>query len=254
MTVSNGRDTMPGFHILTPNLTPGDAVSQDALGMARALRRHGHRACVYANQRDPSLRHLGEPLGRYRAGPAANPDDVLIYHHCVSWDEGVELYTQTRNRRVLKYHNTTPAYFYAHLDLEYYALCKVGLQQTRELAALPAELYLADSDFNARHLQANGVEKERVCTVPPFHELEELSGLGADPDVLRLFQPDVRNIVFVGRMAPNKGHISLVRIFGHYHNYFDPHSRLFLVGALDPRLEAYTNRVRQAILQAGLQG
>lgn len=242
------------FHIVTPNLTPGDGVSQDALGMARALRRRGFEASVYANHRDRALRHLGEPLRRYRAGPSTHSEDVLIYHHCVSWHEGAELYAETRNRRVLKYHNITPAAYYEGLDAEYHALCTLGVEQTRELAAVPAALYLADSDFNAAELRSLGLEGAAVHGVPPFHDLEELAGAQADWGVLRLFEPEMRTLLFVGRLAPNKGQIELVRIFAHYHHYLRARSRLFLVGAADPRLQAYTTAVHRAIEEAGVQG
>jgi glycosyltransferase involved in cell wall biosynthesis len=242
------------FHIVTPNLTPGDAVSQDALGMAKALRRRGFEACIYANHRDPTMRQQGEPLRRYRAGPATHSEDVLIYHHCVSWHEGVELYTETRNRRVLKHHNITPAHYYQGLDAEYHTLCRLGAEQTRELAAMPAALHLADSAFNAAELRALGWCGTPVQTVPPFHDLEELASIPADGDVLRGFDPEVRTLLFVGRLAPNKGQIDLVRIFAHYHHYLRARSRLILVGAADPRLQAYTTAVHKAIEEAEVQG
>jgi glycosyltransferase involved in cell wall biosynthesis len=242
------------FHIVTPNLTPGDAVSQDALGMAQALRRRGFQAWIYANYRDPILQHLGEPLCRYRAGPMTHSEDVLIYHHCVSWHEGAEFYTETRNRRVLKHHNVTPANYYEGLDAEYHLLCQLGAEQTRQLAAVPAVLYLADSDFNAKQLRCLGLEKTRVRTVPPFHHLEEMAEAQADLEVLQRFhQPDFRNILFVGRLAPNKGHIDLVRIFAHYHHYLRARSRLFLVGPADPRLNAYTTRIHKTMEEAGVK-
>jgi glycosyltransferase involved in cell wall biosynthesis len=241
------------FHIVAPNLTLGDGVSQDALGMARALRRGGFEAWVYANHRDRALRHLGEPLRRYRAGPMTHSEDVLIYHHCVSWHEGLELYTETRNQRVLKYHNITPAAYYAGLDAEYYTLCELGVEQTRALATAPAALYLADSDFNAAELRSLGLNAVRVRTMPPFHDLEELDGVQADLEVLRRFHSDRRNVLFVGRLAPNKAQIDLVRIFAHYHHYLQARSRLFLVGAADPRLHAYTTQIHEAMAGSGVQ-
>jgi glycosyltransferase involved in cell wall biosynthesis len=222
--------------------------------MVQALRRQRQQAYLYADEIDPELQHLGEPVARYVAEASARADDVLIYHHCVAWRRGVELYTRTRNRRVLKYHNVTPAGFYEGIHPDYVASCAEGAAQTKELAGIPAALYLGDSGYNVRELVRLGAERARAHTLPPFHRLNTLKRLQADEGVLEYAKDGLRNILFVGRVAPNKGHLSLLAVFAYYHRYLNPHSRVFIVGDLDPRLETYVRRVRDAIDRAGLRG
>jgi glycosyltransferase involved in cell wall biosynthesis len=243
---------MPRIHVLTPNLTPDDAVAQDALGMARVLRGRGQDVRLYADAIDPGWHDLGEPLDVYELGPSACPDDLLIYHHALGWQRGGAVYAGSRNQRVLKYHNVTPAAFYEGLHPDFTRVCAAGVAQTRELARLPAALWLADSDYSARELREMGADRDRVHTVPPFHNLEALDRVEADLEVLRRYQDGVRNILFVGRVVPNKGHLDLLATFAHYHRYLNVKSRLLVVGSQDPRLRTYVDRIRAAVEQAGL--
>jgi glycosyltransferase involved in cell wall biosynthesis len=243
---------MFSVHVVTPNLTPGDAVSQDAAGMVHALRRHGHTAHLYASDIAPELRSVAEPVARYEALWGGRAEDILIYHHCIAWRRGVDLYARTRSRRVLKYHNVTPPTFYEGIHPDYVASCALGVAQTRELTQIPADLYLGDSEYNVEELIALGVPLARARVAPPFHQATALRHVPGDHGTLKYAEDGLHNILFVGRVAPNKGHLDLIAAFAHYHRYLNPRSRLFLVGDLDPRLEAYVSRVREAIDCAGL--
>jgi glycosyltransferase involved in cell wall biosynthesis len=244
---------MSSIHVVVPNLTPGDAVSQDALGMAGVLDGLGCDVHLYANEIDAAFSDLAKPLSVYEDGPTEIPDDVLIYHHAVGWRRGVHLYASTRNHRVLKYHNVTPARFFDGINAEYVNSCVEGAEQTRELVGIPTVVYLGDSNYNVRDLLALGIEPSRASVVPPFHQVEHLQGRAADPGVFRRWHDGTRNFLFVGRIVPNKGHFNLLEIFAHYHHYLDSRSRLLLVGALDPRLQPYTQRLFAAVERLNLR-
>jgi glycosyltransferase involved in cell wall biosynthesis len=193
-------------------------------------------------------------LDEYACGPAQSRDNVVIYHHAVGWQQGVDLYTSTRNQRVLKFHNVTPATFYEGINAEYVSSCLHGELHTKEILKLPTSLFLADSGFNAEELCRLGVERDRIHVLPPFHSIDGLQDIQADLGIIREYQDDVRNIVFAGRIAPNKGHMDLLEVFAHYHHHLNPRSRLYMLGAIDPRLHAYTEKVRQTIWRLRLEG
>jgi glycosyltransferase involved in cell wall biosynthesis len=243
---------MPRIHIITPNVLVGDAIAQDAVGMLRVLRKYGLEAYLYAEEYCPALRHLGGLLDDYEADASRSADDILIYHHAVGWRTGVDLFRRSQNRRVLKYHNITPSEYFREINQEYANSCVEGALHTRELLACRPELALADSSFNARELIAQGADPAHTHLLPPFHDVETLRRTQADLGVLRHQRDDIRNILFVGRVAPNKGHVDLIETFANYHHYLNPRSQLFIVGNLDPRLEIYTQRIRTRIDQAGL--
>src|SRR5947209_8629398 len=96
--------TMSRIHILTPSTVPGDAISNDVLGMRRWFRRQGYRVHVYAGSCDDALRRMVRPLRAYRRYLEI-AEDILIYHHSVGWPAGRALYSKSRNRKIIKYHN-----------------------------------------------------------------------------------------------------------------------------------------------------
>lgn len=117
--------------IALPTLTAGDAVGNDALGMARTLRGHGYDVEFYAwNSR------LAEPVRRLDELPTRldSRDDVLIYHHSIGCEPGVKAIESMRCRRVVKYHNITPASFFTESDKNLAADCERGLKQVTRLA------------------------------------------------------------------------------------------------------------------------
>src|SRR6516225_6682671 len=139
---------MPDVHVVAPNLAPGDAIAQDALGMVRALREHGYPAFLYSDEIDPTFGEASESLDDYEARAGNSSEDVLIYHHAVGWQPGLELYRRSRNRRILKFHNITPPDFYEGIRQEYVNSCSCRLAQSRELVPYPAERWLGASNFN----------------------------------------------------------------------------------------------------------
>src|SRR5262249_31601339 len=126
MRSPHGSD-MSRIHLLTPSIIPGDAVSSDVLGMRRWLRRRGHEAHAYAGRCHEDLRKKVRPLRTYRKFLECR-DDVVIYHHSVGWPAGMALYEMSRNRKVVRYHNVTPAAFYQPYNASYVRACLRGVR------------------------------------------------------------------------------------------------------------------------------
>jgi glycosyltransferase involved in cell wall biosynthesis len=240
--------------VLAPDVIPGDAIAQDALGMFRALQARGASVHLYAQNFEPRYARFCRHVSHYLAGPRRRPDDVLIYHHAVSWDLGLEIYATTRNRRVLKYHNVTPARYFQEYNEDHFQSCTQGSEQTRAIARIPAERWLGDSEYNLGELLKLAAGADRVATVPPFHDLAGLHEVDADVATLRRYRDGSRNLLFVGRVMPHKGHVDLIKTLAYYRRYLQPRSRLLVVGELDPRLERYYSQLRDLIRREGLEG
>jgi glycosyltransferase involved in cell wall biosynthesis len=243
---------MAMIHLLTPAVYPGDAVSNDLLGMLRWLRTRGYRVEAYTGNCHRSLRKQLRPVRAYRDHLRAR-DDVLIYHHSVGWPAGLALYEQSRNLKVVKYHNVTPAAYYRYYNRGYARACRKGARDTRRLVSAGPELLLADSAFNARELVALGADPGACHTVPPFHGLGELDPLPLD-DALAARLRQRCNLLFVGRLAPNKGHGHLIRALAHYVHYLARPAHLVLVGGFDHGLDDYREDLRYEIQRHRLQG
>jgi glycosyltransferase involved in cell wall biosynthesis len=166
----------------------------------------------------------------------------------------VRVITEARCRRVVRYHNVTPAHFYDILSPKYADYCRTGRAQMRELARAGCDLYLSDSPFNQQELLAAGAPAERCRVVPPFHQVDRLVNVEPDPEVLRDYGDGRTNFLFVGRRVPNKGHRILLDAFAAYRRHHDPDSRLLLIGKGDAALAAYTAALRAQVRRLGLQG
>ena len=101
------------IHQIVVSASPGDAVTNAALGFQELLQRVGPSG-VFARYIDPRLDGKVFPLSVYDA--CAHPDDLLIYHVSIGEPEVVQFLLGRRERLVLVYHNITPPEYFAALD------------------------------------------------------------------------------------------------------------------------------------------
>jgi glycosyltransferase involved in cell wall biosynthesis len=244
---------MTRIAIVSPNILPGDAIGHDALHMGRTLAAEGHEVELFST-------NWGKPQPRGRDDLLVHeyldddPAALLILHHAIGWKHALPLIALAKCRRVVKYHNVTPAHFYEHLDQNYAGLCRLGRSQMRELIAANCDLYLADSSFNRDDLLDMDADPDRCIVVPPFNDIERLLAIEADPEVLHDYGDGRTNLLFVGRRAPNKGHHYLIDAFAAYHEHYDSNSRLVLLGKGEPEPADYTAALRAQVRQLRLQG
>jgi len=236
---------MTRIAILTPTLTFADAVSNDVLTMRNALSRRGHEVCIFA---ESSNVH-----GEQTQSPAAvlpflrSTDDVLIYHHSIGSASGLEAMKAVSCRKIVKYHNVTPARFFAGISAEHQSLCMSGRSQLKEIVRCRPDLYMAASAFNKAELIAAGSERGKAFVVPPFNQADELLAGEVNFELLDEYDDDVINVLTVGGVRPNKGHADLIEAFAIYHYDFNARARLFIVGAENQAFEAYRAKLREVI-------
>ena len=232
--------------IAMPTLVAGDAVGNDALGMARVLRGRGLDVHFFAW----NTRQIDEPVRTFRELPQVlrDPDDVLVYHHSIGCEDAVRALERMRVRKAVKYHNITPPEFFAD-DPKLATACAAGLRQVPRLARTDAHIW-ADSGFNAAHVR-DVCPGRAVAELPPFHQADGL--FAAAPDARAVADVDDwnTNVLLVGRVVPNKDVPLAVRAFARYRERYDPRARLLIVG--DRPAERYATAVEQVIRDAGLE-
>jgi len=127
----------------------------------------------------------------------------------------------------LIYHNITPPEYFVGVHRTLARQCFRGRRELRAYAGR-CDLALGDSEFNRQDLEALGFPRTAVLpVVPDFSHLDT----PPNPLVAGDFDDDWTNVLFVGRMIANKKIEDLIRIFHAYHTFFNPRSRLLLVGA-----------------------
>jgi glycosyltransferase involved in cell wall biosynthesis len=232
-------------HQLLAALSYGDAIGNEALAIQRQLRAAGHESDVFAELVHPRVAHLARPLWEHRE--VSSPESVCIYHFSIGSAAG-RLIHGAPDRLVIVYHNITPARFFLGFHPHLAGLCHHG---RRELAAFAArtELALGDSEFNRRELEAAGFRRTAVLPIVLDLSLYERP---PSPVVKRRFDDGRVNVLFVGRIIPNKRIDDLIRSFAVFQKWLRPHSRLLLVG--DTRgFERYFDRLRELVHELGVQ-
>ena len=89
------------------------------------------------------------------------------------------------------------------------------------------DLALGDSEYNRRELAEAGFPSTGVLPLlMNFSHLEQK----VLPLFGELFNDGKTNLIYVGRIIPNKKIEDVIRVFHLFQRYFEPDSRLFLVG------------------------
>jgi glycosyltransferase involved in cell wall biosynthesis len=84
------------------------------------------------------------------------------------------------------------------------------------------------SEFNRRELAEAGFARTAVLSIPL--DLDRLREGPVSPSVRRVFGDGRTNVLFVGRIIPNKKVEDLLRVFAVYQRSIDAAARLLLVG------------------------
>jgi glycosyltransferase involved in cell wall biosynthesis len=220
----------------------GDAITNDMFEIQRVLRQAGFRSEIYAEHLANGLKGKIKRLGGYSGDRAS----LLIVHHSLGFD-ALEPVLALPDRKVLKYHNITPPELLPIGDLKNYAI--KGRQQLAEYRDF-IELALGDSDFNRRELVELGYRYTDV--LPIFFRPTSLLSEKPDKSLARELDKTF-NILFVGRICPNKKQLDLIRIFDSYRCGYDASARLFLVGSWEG-CEDYAAELQEEILRRKLDG
>jgi glycosyltransferase involved in cell wall biosynthesis len=209
-------------HQVLSGAGPVDAVTTQALAYRRAFSRWGMEGGVHAAAIEPAVRAQVEPLARL----AAAAGDVLLFHYS-AYAPRLEPLLEWPQRKLLVYHNVTPAEWLWEHQPHVATLCALGRDHLPRWAQ-GVDVAAAVSEYNARELREAGARETRV--VPILMERD-----GRTP-ARRTGGPP--RILSVGRLAPHKRPELVLRAFELYRGANAPDARLDMVGeALSPAYE-----------------
>jgi glycosyltransferase involved in cell wall biosynthesis len=217
-----------------------DAVGDSARLMRSMLRRDGHTSDIYSLTIDDDLK--GDVLPW--SDEATRGAGVTIYHYALPSPLSPP-FARLPSGRVLLYHNVTPPHFFAPYDAGVFGLARAGRAELKTLAGVP-HVALGVSEFNRRELEELGFAHTGV--LPLAVDLERLTGAPDRPAVRAMLTDDWANILFVGRIAPNKKIEDHIFLAEHYKRYVDERYRFIFVGRYDV-MPAYYAMVRALIAQ-----
>jgi L-malate glycosyltransferase len=223
---------------LVPAYHRGDAIGDEATELRGFFRGRGFESNIYCLTRDRGLEGESIPFAEF---PAPAPDDATILHFALPSPLTQGL-ARLPSRKAIIYHNITPPGFFAGLDPAMARICRIGREELASLQPF-VDLSLADSEYNRLELEELGFRNTRVF--PLFVDFAKY-GAPPDPFVERLFGDDRTNILFVGRIAPNKRIENLVRTVFYFKKYISPLVRLIVVGKTGTFPSYFRSVVRMA--------
>lgn len=231
------------IHQVLPNIAFGDAISNHAIWIRSALRNAGYRSEIFALGIDPKA--LGEARS-FQEG-CVEPDDAIIYHHSIGSAVTPAVLAHPGPKSLI-YHNITPHQFLEPYLPLHARLCREGRSELPQLSSSFA-VSVGDSSFNAAELSDSGFRSPGVlpiCVDPAKW------GLLPDPALMKRLADGRTNILFVGRLSPNKRQEDLIFCFSKLRE-LDPSARLILVGTAVTTDDLYLACLQQLCAELGVE-
>lgn len=224
----------------------GDAVGNDTIALKQAIEELGYETAIYAEYIDKRLpKGTAFPLNKI---PALGEEDIIIYHKSTGTDISFRL-DQYNGRKIMIYHNITPSEYFAPYNAVSEQLTQYGYDGLVYLKD-KIEYCLADSNYNKTELIKIGY----ACPIDvlpiliPFEDYKQ----APNAKIIKQYSNDgYTNIIFVGRIAPNKKQENIIRTFYQYKR-LNPKSRLILVGSYSG-MENYYERLVEYTKELGLE-
>jgi glycosyltransferase involved in cell wall biosynthesis len=218
----------------------GDAIGDSARRVRQLIREAGHRSDLFAMTIDDSLRGDVLPF----TDSAARAGDVTLFHFALP-SAMTSAFASLTGARILQYHNITPASFFAPYDPQLFRLAALGREELRSLVG-KVDLALGDSEYNRQELERYGFEPTGV--LPVAVDTDRITRAPRTPALEKILSDGLINILFVGRIVPNKRIEDHIRLAEVYKRYVDSYYRFIFVGRYDgvPR---YYAAIRALLLQ-----
>jgi glycosyltransferase involved in cell wall biosynthesis len=245
---------MKSIVIAHQTVIDGDAIGNDILGMYSCLKHEGCDVSIFADNYLGTFNSLkSQRIKSLKA--AREPDTLVIYHHSIFWEGGREFLLKCRGKIIFKYHNVTPPEYFREYSSSLYEKCVKGIDQTKEFIQLfDGCLWAACSAFSGDDLARKGIDKQFLTIIPPFNALPLLDTIEPDYAIIqKLINNRKNNVLFVGRIAPNKGHINLIQSIKEYQEYYNDGVHLWIIGPFDESLKHYNLKLEKMVKDNDLE-
>jgi glycosyltransferase involved in cell wall biosynthesis len=222
----------------------GDAITNFTFELQNLLRAEGVHSDIFAPLDSVPLHYRKKkirPLSASMDSIAKN--DLVIYHYSAN-SPVTSAYTKLKCRKWICYHNITPEKYFRLFSPTQADDLRASREALKTLVPV-TELALGDSEYNRRELVECGFQKTEV--LPLFIPNDYFSSK-PNPAILKRTRDGKTNILFVGRVAPNKRIEDVIKTFYYYH-ILNKNSRLILAGSSN---DLYFVYLKALVLALGL--
>lgn len=237
---------------MVPSLRRGDAVGGHTLAVRDALRGLGLESEIFVENAHPDLASEVTHVDRYvEHTRRREAERVGVLYQLAVGSNTADLFFALPERKIVDYHNITPPEYFRGWDDFEAMRTTVGRTQMERLGRR-VDLALADSSFNEADLIAHGYTCP-TAVVPILLDFASFDGAVDAPLLRRLERAKRRggaDLLFVGRLVPNKAQHDLIKALAAHRRLHDPAARLHLVGSEGP--ERYVEALRRYAVDLGL--
>ncbi|MCR8635977.1 glycosyltransferase [Paenibacillus radicis (ex Xue et al. 2023)] len=239
--------------ILHQTFTDGDAIGHDIQGMYDVCNENNINVSIFCEYNQANQKYKVIAINELKR-KINTKNNILIYHHSIYWKLGESFLKEAKCKVIIRYHNITPSKFFENYSDKYYKITSVGREQTKRLIKEHDFYWLSDSNFNNLELLELGINPEKTEIVAPFHKVEYMDDIEADINLLNNLKKSSRvHVLFVGRVATNKGHLNICKVAKSYLELFDNNITFWIVGGFDPEIESYNKEINNYITRWNLQ-
>lgn len=226
------------IHQMTATMSMGDAISNEVLAIKKILDDLGIKNEIYAENIDSRLRKNVKRYKEYKE----NNNDIILNHFGIGSPINDFVANLNNNIKIIRYHNITPSEFFDGYSITTKQLCETGRNQLKDSSGVYKSA-LAVSEYNKQELVELGYKNTKVIPI-----IMALKDYEKKPDeiILNKYKDSIKNIVFVGRISPNKKQEDVIKSFYYYKKYFNKDCRLFIVGNYNG-MERYYNQLMNLV-------
>lgn len=188
----------------------------------------GIRNGMWAESVHTEHRRKGRPYADYaRLRSARRGMNLLVYQASTGSNGLVEFLLERPERKLIYYHNITPPKFYEPYDPAAAVVLEWGRLELQQICGT-AHGAIANSEYSANELRELGMED--VVVFPPYEDRSASAPSRTHSNWLKRTKRGL-DVLFVGRVVPNKGHFHLLRSFAALRAGADLQPRLFVIGS-----------------------
>jgi len=211
------------IHQFHPDFASGDAISNEMVNIKTFLNESGYSSEIFACHYNKF--HNSEIKNYKKYKIFTNPNNILIIHYSIA-SEAFDEILKFPDKKILLYHNSTPAHFFDGYSPRHQLLLSKADDDLQKFVD-KVVLVLAVSEFNCNKLRSLGFKNPVVLPfIFDFRKFE----ITPNTKIIKKYKDGYTNLLFVGRIAPNKKLEDLIGVFYYYKKSINTQSRLILVG------------------------
>jgi glycosyltransferase involved in cell wall biosynthesis len=237
------------FILLVAHYSNNDAVCNDAIMISESLEALGHRTYFYAPTADTNFNKSMITSTRLKE-LITDRETIVIYEHCIFLPKYDYIFAEAKCRIWLRYQNITPSKFYERYNSVATHATAMGILQTKKIVHDPRiEFFIPGSGFTAQDLIQFGADQNKIHVIAPISRIDDFANCQIDQNVKEVLTADneMINLLFVGRVVPNKGHRHLIKVVKSYIRMYGPKVHLWIVGNIIPEFTLYYRELERII-------